>query len=222
MLALLGGTFDPIHLGHLDLARRVCDAFSLSELAFVPAGRNPLKREKPGASAEQRLEMAALAIQEAQDRRFSVLDIEAREPGPSYTILTVSRCLAQGRPVTLVMGNEVFRDLEAWKQPERLLSLADLIVVTRDSGATADIPGVLHRLGIVASETQPSRFEHGRDPKSIRSVTAFPFTALPYSATRIRGAWAEYWKSGEKGEMPRGTGFSVQAYIKQNHLYAVS
>jgi nicotinic acid mononucleotide adenylyltransferase len=141
-------------------------------------------------------------------------------PGPSYTILTVGKCLAQGRgPVTLVMGNEVFRTLDAWKQPERLLELADIIVVTRDTLGEGDIPMVLGTLGIGGRWESPERFVHGERG---RAVTVFPITPLPYAATPIRAAWAHYWQGAATGPTPQGVSPRVQDFIKKNRLYAVT
>jgi len=205
LLALLGGTFDPIHLGHLDLARQIRDHFAFSEIAFVPAYQNPLKIEAPQASAEQRLEMLRLAIAEEKEPRFRILDWEVRSPGPSYTIATVEKCLAQGwGPVTLVLGNEVFKRLNAWKEPQRLLEIAQVIVVTRKPSQGIEIPTALTLAG-----SQPN-------------ITPFAMSPLPYSATALRKAWAEYWRSGDQASVPQGTSSSVQAYIKKNRIYAVT
>ena len=132
MIILFGGSFDPIHDGHLHLARKILELYSPEKLYLVPAKRNPLK-EKTGASGDARLEMIRLALKEFDDERVAALDWELKRAEPSYTLLTVQQLLSTGASeIAVVMGNEVFASLPQWHEPRKLLEFANIIVVTRD------------------------------------------------------------------------------------------
>jgi nicotinate-nucleotide adenylyltransferase len=134
-VGMLGGTFDPIHVGHLALARVALDQLGLDRILFVPAGRPPHKRGRPITSAADRLAMVELAI--AGEPRFAVSRIEIDRPGPSYTADTVEALLAQPdnghRPIelTVILSAESFADLPSWHEPARLLQLARIAVAPR-------------------------------------------------------------------------------------------
>jgi len=92
-VGILGGTFDPIHLGHTFIAKKAQETLGLDEIWFVPAGDPWLKRDREISLAKHRLEMVCLAVEE--DQTFKVLDIEVRRPGPSYTVDTLSNRVKQ-------------------------------------------------------------------------------------------------------------------------------
>ncbi len=129
--AIFGGTFDPIHFGHLALAEEVCWQLDVTCVFFVPAAQQPLKVAGHCASAEQRLEMVRLAT--VDNHSFAVRDLEIRRGGRSYTVDTVAS-LREEYPraaFTFVAGADVLHDLPRWYQVERLLQLARFAVVTR-------------------------------------------------------------------------------------------
>jgi nicotinate-nucleotide adenylyltransferase len=129
-VGILGGTFDPIHLGHLAAARAAIVCARLDELLLVPAGIPP-HRAPAAASAEDRLAMARLAA--AGEPKVSVSDLELRRPGRSFTVDTL-RELAHERPdveLFLVLGWDAARELRTWREPEAVLRLARLVVITR-------------------------------------------------------------------------------------------
>lgn len=134
-IGMLGGTFDPIHAGHLALARVALDQLGLERILFVPAGRPPHKRGRPITSPEDRLAMVELAI--AGEPRFEVSRIEIDRPGPSYTADTAEVLVAEptsdDRPVdlTVILSAETFADLPSWHEPARLLRLARIAVAPR-------------------------------------------------------------------------------------------
>src|SRR5262245_23798250 len=114
-LGVIGGTFDPIHQGHLDVARAAKRAFDLNEVWFVPAGTPP-HRSSPMASPAHRFAMTALALE--GEEGLLVSDIEMDAPGPSYTIDTLDRLAGRGIDVAslfLVLGADAFRDIRLWK-----------------------------------------------------------------------------------------------------------
>jgi nicotinate-nucleotide adenylyltransferase len=128
--ALFGGTFDPIHLGHLILAELVGEAEGLSEVLFVPAGRPPHKRGQTSAGAADRLRMVELGV--AGNPRFAVSGMELETSGPSFTIDTVRRLKAAGAErVALILGSDSLVDLGSWREPEALVRECELLVVAR-------------------------------------------------------------------------------------------
>ena len=130
-LAILGGTFDPVHLGHLFLAQDAIEALRLERVLFVPAARNPLKANRPEATDVQRLEMLQLALR--SDRRFLLDDLEIRAGGSSYSIDTV-RILRRRYPdikLYWVIGSDELQQLWKWRRIDELLKLVDFISLSR-------------------------------------------------------------------------------------------
>jgi nicotinate-nucleotide adenylyltransferase len=129
--ALFGGTFDPIHIGHLVVADHVAEAAGLSTVLFVPAGRPPHKEGQPLTPALDRLAMVELAI--AGNPRFAVSRLELDSTaGPSFTIDTVRRLKAAGeQDVALILGADSLVELGNWREPEALVGEARVIVVER-------------------------------------------------------------------------------------------
>ena len=130
MDALFGGSFDPVHVGHLIVAEAAADGLG-ARVRFLPAREQPFKRAAHVATGEQRLAMLELAI--PGNPRFAVEPIELGLPAPSYTVLTL-RALAQREPgnrFTLLLGADAARDLPAWYEVEALPALADVVVFAR-------------------------------------------------------------------------------------------
>jgi nicotinate-nucleotide adenylyltransferase len=142
-VALFGGTFDPIHCGHLRLAAAAADAFALDRVLFTPVGRQPLKSEAPTASFADRLAMVALALAPAPEStchpppaNFEVSTLDAPHPegaAPNYTIETLTTLANQlpGATLFVLTGADGFLDLPHWRAPNQLLALAEWIVVSR-------------------------------------------------------------------------------------------
>ena len=139
-VGLLGGTFDPIHLGHLRAAENARESLALDHVAFVPA-RNPPHRKGPQAAALDRYAMVAVAT--AGNFSFAASDAELRREGPSYTVDTVSDWLREhpGDTVTLIVGSDTFLEMATWKEPGRLFSLCSVAVATRPGEALAKPQG---------------------------------------------------------------------------------
>jgi len=183
MLGLYGGTFDPIHYGHLRTAVEVREALGLDEIRFIPCG-DPPHRPPPGASAGQRLKMLQLALARAEPG----LVIDARElarSGPSYTVDTLASLRSEraDTPLCLILGLDAFRGLTTWHEWHRLFELAHCLVMCRP-GVEADLPEKL------AAEV------HGRlvtDPALLRAAVAghvyyVDVLQLDISATQVRQA----------------------------------
>lgn len=163
-IGLYGGTFDPIHLGHLRAAENAREEMGLDLVAFLPSAVPP-HRSAPLSAAADRLAMARLAT--ASHPRFEAWDAELRRPGPSYTVETISSLLSE-RPsdaFVLVVGADTWPEIATWREPERLLSLVEVAVVDRPGypglGPDAPFPGA-------------------------RGVTRVEGPSLPISATAIR------------------------------------
>ena len=130
-VAIFGGTFDPIHFGHLRLAQELAESIRLEEVRFMPGGTPP-HRAVPQVTAGQRLDMARLAL--GDNPLFKIDDREVRRSGPGYTIDTlteVRRELGATRPLCLLLGADAFLELATWHRWHELFGLAHLIVAHR-------------------------------------------------------------------------------------------
>jgi nicotinate-nucleotide adenylyltransferase len=137
-VGLLGGTFDPIHNGHLAIARRVRDALGLAGVIFIPAGMPPHKPGQLVSPGVDRAAMIALAI--APDPRLSLSTMELDRPGPSYTADTLAGLadLAEGQLLEFILSSEAFAGFPTWHEPGRILELARLAVVPRAGARPVD------------------------------------------------------------------------------------
>ncbi len=136
---LLGGTFDPIHLGHLALAESAREAFHLDEVIFVPAGEPPHKPGQVAAARVDRLRLVEMAV--ADNPYFAVSRIEVDRPGPSYTIDTVTALRAE-RPSAdwwLIVGSDTLAEIPTWHRYTDLLPLVRLAAAARP-GTSLDVP----------------------------------------------------------------------------------
>ncbi len=147
-IGVLGGTFDPVHRGHLALARFVRKRLELDEFLFIPAPRPPHKPRGALTPFADRLAMLRLALADAPE--FAVSDLEAARSGPSYsvdTLLTLSRLYGAGARFYFVIGLDSFLELHTWKEHHRLPRLADLVVINRPDYPEAEAAATIRRLG---------------------------------------------------------------------------
>ena len=137
---ILGGTFDPIHFGHLDVAAAARQALGLTEVIFVPSRTPPHRQMDPVASVKHRLAMVTLAVENQSAYRTS--DQELRSDGPSYTSVTLKTCVDTGIPPSqlfFVTGADAFAEISSWHDYPNLLSLAHFVVVSRPSHAVSEL-----------------------------------------------------------------------------------
>jgi nicotinate-nucleotide adenylyltransferase len=214
VLGILGGTFDPVHYGHLRLAADARAAVGLDEVRLMPAGRPP-HRPAPIAAPEHRLAMTALGCAE-----FTGLAADAREihrPGPSYTVTTLQSLHEDEpkRPLALLIGADAFAGLAQWRRWEQLFTLAHFLVVER--------PGTQFDLETLPAElrTQWQR-RLTTDAKRLARTLAgailrVAVTPQPISASAIRAALArgDAGRNDVRGLLPA----PVLAYIDRNQLY---
>ncbi len=146
-VALLGGTFDPIHYGHLFAAEAVAQALALEQVLFVPAGSAPHKEPGAVSPARDRLAMVALALE--GNPRFAVSDQELRREGKSYTIDTVIALEGRwGAPVTLILGVDAFLLIRTWMRWEELLRRVRLVLVSRPGYTDDDARRLAEELAV--------------------------------------------------------------------------
>ncbi len=136
-LGVFGGSFDPVHHGHLAIALAAVESLPLDRMVFVPARRSPLKDEVPAASESDRLAMLQLATRD--EPRFVVSRIELDRPVPSYTVDTLEALAPEGR-LFLILGADAARDLPRWRSPERVRELATLVIAPRAPRPALQVP----------------------------------------------------------------------------------
>jgi nicotinate-nucleotide adenylyltransferase len=213
-IGILGGTFNPIHFGHLRMAQELAEGLDLSEIRLIPAGCPP-HRDQPGIAPQHRLEMARLAI--SDNPWFRLDDREISKQTPCYTVETLMdlrRELGREQPLCLLMGADAFWGLPTWHRWRELFDLAHIIVAHRpgfgEGGQAAGFPAELHealekrrRYDCLALHQEPAG-----------SIVTYPVTALDISSTRIRALFRQ-------GLSPRyllpGV---VLEYILINNLYS--
>ena len=138
-VGILGGTFDPVHSGHLMIAERALAELGLDQVLFVTAGSPRLKRQAPSAASEHRLEMVRLAVE--HDGRFAVSDAEIHRHGPTYTVDTLEHVLREygsGDELYFILGVDVLPRFHEWRNSERILELCRLVVVSRPGYSAFD------------------------------------------------------------------------------------
>lgn len=207
-VGVFGGTFDPIHFGHLRLAEEMADALGLARVVFIPAGQPP-HRGAPRTQAAHRLEMVRRAVQ--GNSRFAVDDREVAAPRPSYTVDTLTALRAElGNevPVWLLLGGDAFLGLPSWHEWRRLFELAHLAVATRPNGAA--------QTGEPSPELQQEiarRRNHETRGAPAGSVRMQAMTPLGISATAIRATLARH--ESARYLLPD----AVLDYIHEHRLY---
>jgi len=203
-IAILGGTFDPIHNGHLAAAQSVAAAFQIDEVHFVPAYSAPHKQSQTSTSPFHRFAMVALATQTFDRFRPSTIELDAREK--RYTVDTLE-LMRQSHPkaqLVFVLGTDMFQEIESWRNYRRLFDLANLAIVNR--------PGYPFR-----ADLAPHRILNESDRVTLSDqsyVYYLPFVRQPISSSEIRD---DCRKGGEVRQWLPPT---VWSYIEKNRLYS--
>lgn len=146
-VGVLGGAFNPPHLGHLLLAQEAIDALGLDELILMPTGVAPHKRIDPEPGTEMRLEMTRRAVAGAERMRASALEVEREGPSYAYRTLELLRDELPGSDLIFVMGADVAAGLGGWRRPERVLELARVAIAEREGVHRGDVDATLAALG---------------------------------------------------------------------------
>lgn len=196
-IGILGGTFDPIHLGHLAIAEDALSRLDLGRVILIPAGRPWLKSDQTVTAACHRLAMVRLAIQDRPGLEVSTIEID--RPGPTYTVDTLTELreeLGSRVELYLILGMDSVRDLRRWRHPEQLFKMCTIVAVSR-----LDSPDL-------SSAEIEREFPSARG--RIRSIRG---PMLDISATVIRERVAEGRSISDK--VPT----SVERYIREHRLY---
>ncbi len=217
-IGILGGTFDPVHNGHLGLAEQVQKRFQLDRILFIPAAVSPHKLDQDCAPAQHRLKMLRLAL--APYPGFSISEMEIHRPGPSYTVNTIETLRAENpqKELHLIMGQDTFESLETWKDKFRLLDLCHLIVARRSEPDEKDFEETAKLW--IGKLKLPHRFQHKQEDvvcfSNSASNTTLRFFDLPLmdvSSREIRKRIAH--KEQTKNLLPP----KVENYIIETQLY---
>ena len=211
-LGVFGGTFDPVHFGHLRLAEEAIDQLGLGGVRWIPAGQPP-HRGAPQVTAQQRLEMVLRST--AENERFSVDAGEVEAAAPSYTVHTLERLrgeLGDGQPLVLLAGADAFAGLTTWCRWRDLFALAHIAVAHRP-GFPVEVASLPHEL---ASEFADRRLAaaSGLRAAPAGGIASFAMTQLAISATGIRGLLAA--GRSPRYLLPDG----VLDYIRLHQLYS--
>ena len=217
-IALFGGTFDPVHLGHLAVARAAADTFGLGRIYFVPAEVPPHKRDRALTDFQHRFAMLALAT--ADDPRFVPSLLEAHSGEPNYSIQTVRRMkgsLKKSDKLYFLIGVDAFKEISIWRRPVELLAQCDFIVASRPGYALGTIGEALPE-ALRPAEAVLRGLRHRQAGASI----VLPSTTIHFltdvsqriSSTQIRAA-AQKSVQQLSRYVPR----LVAEYIKKERLY---
>jgi nicotinate-nucleotide adenylyltransferase len=207
--AVFGGSFNPIHFGHLLMADEMLERLRLDRVVFVPAAAPPHKPAAILAPAEHRYEMVRLAV--AGHAGFEVSDVELRRRGPSFTVDTLEAMARPGDELLLLIGSETFLDLLSWRRPRRIVELARLVVVPRTGSAfdpeSAAAQKVLREIGT-------ERFVGPDDPIGAATVVVVHAASLPISSSDLRA------RARQGRSLAYRVPEIVAAYIRHHRLYA--
>ena len=201
---MFGGSFNPIHFGHLLVADDIAETLALDRVLFVPAAVPPHKPASALAPAVHRFAMTRLAV--AEHPRFEVSDVELRRSGPSYTVDTLEALASLGE-LHLIIGSETFLDLLTWHEPRRLAGLARLVVVPRSGNAfDPNAPAAQKVLTELALGPFSRPGENGR--AVLKEAASLPISGSDLRRRARTGRSLAY-------RMPA----AVVAYIREHGLY---
>ena len=186
LIGIFGGTFNPIHVGHLRAAEEVAESLGLAQVLFVPAANPPLKRDGGVtlAPAIDRFRWVEAAI--AENPRFEISAVEQGRAGPSYLVDTLRLLreeLAPAEPV-FILGQDAFAQLDAWRAPDLLPTLAHFAVVTRPPGG-GDLGDWLPASLAASVEIEPGG-QHASHKTAGTWIRRVPISTFDVSATDIR------------------------------------
>jgi len=208
MIGVFGGTFDPVHFGHLRIALEMAEFLRLSQVSFVPS-RQPPHREEPYAEAQHRLAMLRLAIHGQSN--FVVDERELQRSGPSYMVDTLRSLrdeLSAHQPLCLMLGMDAFEAISSWHQWRDLIKLAHIAIAVRPGSMAMpeDDVGQLYEDCLTADVSTLLQQPAG-------CIVKCSVTQLDISATLIRE------RSAKKGDLHYLLPDNVIAYIKEQRLY---
>ena len=216
-IAIYGGTFDPVHFGHLEVARRVTELFGIDEFLFVPARVAPHKLDREVSSPLHRYAMLALATQ--TDSRLLISSFELDEAAPRYTVDTLAHFRTRSETFAdlfFVMGADQWLEIASWRDWERLTTLANIIVVTRPGieFSTANVGEAIAKRVVDLRGRTGGNDLPTVDPES-RKIFVTDVVMVDVSATQARRAARE----NRKEDLDRLVSVEVGNYIRKYGLY---
>ncbi|MGZ4853705.1 MAG: nicotinate-nucleotide adenylyltransferase [Candidatus Angelobacter sp.] len=220
-IAFFGGTFDPVHLGHIAVARAAAEKFGLGRVYFVPADLPPHKQKRKLTDFQHRFAMLALAT--AEDPRFVVSLLDAHTGQPNYSIDTVRRLksgLKKTDKLYFLIGIDAFKDIATWRQPEELLAEVEFIVVSRPGYSLADVGRALpESLRPTDLMMRAMRRQQAEGTIALMGATIHLLGEVreKVSSTQIRAAAGKSVK-----QLSRYVPSLVAEYIKKENLYVGS
>jgi len=209
-LGILGGTFDPVHFGHLRLAEEIAEELELEKVYLIPAAAPPHKEKKPLTSFQHRLEMVRMAA--SASPMLEALDMEGRRQGLSYSIETLRefhRIFPDDLKLFFIIGMDAFVEIETWKDYKSLFDYADFVVVERPGISSKKLEPFLLSLGVGFRKESEHRFGAGSGNFLIYKQA----TLMDISSTRIREKVAG--RKSIRFLVPQ----EVISYIEENGLY---
>ena len=210
-VAIYGGTFDPVHNGHVEAARGVLKFFALDELFFVPAWVPPHKRNANITSAFHRFGMLALATQ--ADQRLLISTVELDSPDRPYAVDTIARMVRPEQRLFFLIGADSWNEITTWFEWQKLLTLCDLIVVTRPGYEVAAAPAEAKVVDLRGKDAIDAR--RVSEELDVPSVFITDVVNVDVSATTVRSLARAGDFEGLKTMMPE----AVADYIGKHRLY---
>ncbi|MFH1243403.1 MAG: nicotinate-nucleotide adenylyltransferase [Pseudomonadota bacterium] len=211
-LGILGGTFDPIHLGHLRAAEEIGQGLNIKKVYLIPSASPPHRIRGPIASFHHRFKMAQMAVGDSS--RLEVLDMENRRPGLSYSIETLREFRTLFSPkaeIFFILGTDAFLEIKTWKDYQNLFDYAHFVIIQRAGFQPEGLEALLQGLGVDARKSdQP----HICTVPSGNQIMLMKPTLMDISSTRIRETVAQ--GRSIRFLVPE----SVRVYIMKNRLYA--
>jgi len=208
-VAIYGGTFDPVHNGHVEVARQVLKVFELDEVSFVPACVPPHKRSANITSAFHRFAMLALATE--ADQRLLVSTAELDAPERPYAVDTVARMKREDERLFFLIGSDSWAEIKTWYEWQKLLTMCDLIVVTRP-GYEIDSHNGIDCIDVRGTARDEVADLLGRETTRVFITDA---AMVDVSATKIRAAV----RSGDRESLQAMVPPAVANYIEKYGLY---
>lgn len=196
-LGIFGGTFDPVHVGHMIVAGRVKEQVGLDRIMFIPAGDPWLKQDRKISEARHRFEMTRLAID--GDNRFEISSVELNRSGPTYTVRTIEtlrNLYGNTTELFLILGMDALASIASWYEPRRLLKLSKIVAVERPGFENLDWASI----GAI-------------DEAAVREATVIRGPRIGISSTHVRERVSQ--SRSIRHLVPR----AVEEYISEHKLY---
>ncbi|HEV2883499.1 MAG TPA: nicotinate-nucleotide adenylyltransferase [Pyrinomonadaceae bacterium] len=215
-IAIYGGTFDPVHTGHLEIARQVSELFAIDQFLFVPARKAPHKHDREVTAPLHRHAMLVLATQADSRHCVSILELEG--PERQYTVDTIAhfgRHFGEDAELFFVMGADSWLEISSWRESQRLMTMANLIVVTRPGFEFSVEPGAEGSPTVIDVRGLKSAGEVPELEPAKPAIFVTDAVMIDVSATEIR----EAVRDNRDEDLNRLVPLEVANYIRKYQLY---